>query len=363
MTHYHCSNCHRPYPEDGSPHLCLHCGGVFSVDGPISYSQDKLDQDARGLWRYRYTFGLSKAAPIITLGEGDTPLAQAEAFKRSIHFKLEFLNPTGSFKDRGTAPLISELLVRGVERAVEDSSGNAGASFAAYAARAGIGARVFVPDSASGPKRAQIEAYGAELVSILGPRSEAASAVRRAAEGGEVYASHALLPYGLAGIATIAYELVEQLGQVPGCVIAPVGHGSLLLGLAKGFEALRAAGIIEGQPQLIGVQARACAPLWAVANMGAAGLAWMTEGQTLAEGVRVSKPARGDELLRHIAESQGSMLAVEEEEILAGRDALAGLGFYVEPTSAIVWGALEQVAAECPDPIVVLLSGSGLKAV
>ena len=246
---------------------------------------------------------------------------------------------------------------------MEDSSGNAGASFAAYAARAGIRGRVFVPDYASGPKRAQIEAHGAELVRILGPRSEAGKAVRAAAEEGAVYASHSMLPFGLAGLATIAYELVDELGQAPGSVIAPVGHGSLLLGIAEGFRALQAAGVVETLPRLAGVQARACAPLWAVANMGAAGLAWMTEGATLAEGVRVRQPVRGDALMQAIQHSGGAVLAVEEEEILPGRDKLAAMGLFVEPTSAIVWSALEQVAAQLPEPIVVILTGSGLKSI
>ena len=291
-----------------------------------------------------------------------TPLVEARLFDKRVALKLEFLNPTGSFKDRATAPLASLLLARAVAEAVEDSSGNAGASFAAYAARAGIRARVFVPDYASGPKRAQIEAYGAELVSILGPRSEAAEAVRQAADEGAIYTSHALLPFGLPGIATIAYELVEQLGRVPGAVIAPVGYGSLLLGIAEGFRALKAAGVTKTLPTLVAVQARACAPLWALATMGAAGLAWMVEGETLAEGVRVRQPVRGDALLAAVDQSEGTFVAVEEEEILPGRDKLAQMGLFVEPTSAIVWSALEQLAGQLPEPIAVILSGSGLKS-
>ncbi|MEX2160310.1 MAG: pyridoxal-phosphate dependent enzyme [Anaerolineales bacterium] len=298
----------------------------------------------------------------MSLGEGNTPLVEGRGFGKKLAFKLEFANPTGSFKDRGTAPLAALLKARGVDEAVEDSSGNAGASFAAYAARAGIRARVFVPESASGPKRAQIEAYGAKLMPIAGPRSEAAAAVRKAADVGAVYASHAYLPFGLPGIATIAYELVEQLGQTPGAVLAPVGHGSLLLGMAKGFEALRAAGIIANHPVLVGVQARACAPLWALSTQGAAGLAWVIEGKTLAEGVRVLHPLRGDELMAAVEASGGRFLAVEEEKILPARDALAKAGLFVEPTSAIVWAALEQIAEDLPEPIALILSGSGLKA-
>jgi threonine synthase len=363
MTQYYCSNCHRPYPDKGLLYKCPQCGGTYALNGTLAYDPLQIESELPGLWRYRHSFGLPADAPVLSMGEGGTPLLPSELAGKRVAFKLEFLNPTGSFKDRGTAPTLSFLRARGVTEAVEDSSGNAGASFAAYAARAGIQGHVFVPDYASGPKRAQIEAHGAEVVRILGPRSEAGKAVREAAEHGAVYASHSMLPFGLAGLATIAYELVEELVGAPGSVIAPVGHGSLLLGIAEGFRALRAAGAVATLPRLVGVQARACAPLWAVANMGAAGLAWMTEGETLAEGVRVKQPVRGDALMRAIQESGGAVLAVEEEEILPGRDKLAAMGLFVEPTSAIVWSALEQVAAQLPEPIVVVLTGSGLKAI
>ncbi len=129
-------------------------------------------------------------------------------------------------------------------------SGNAGASFAAYAAKAGIQARVFVPEYASGPKSQQIAAYGAELVRVPGPRSAAADAVLAEARAGKAYASHAYLPFGLAGYATIAFELYEAMGDAPGTIVAPVGHGGLLLGLVRGFRALQASGAITNMPQI-----------------------------------------------------------------------------------------------------------------
>lgn len=362
MTSFHCSNCHRPYPERGVPFRCPHCGGVFTVKDGITFLVSEIEKSLPGMWKHRHTFGLPKKAPVISLGEGSTPLIEGKGFGKRLAFKLENLNPTGSFKDRGTAPLVSFLLARRVKEAVEDSSGNAGASFAAYASRAGIHAHVFVPESASGPKRSQIEAYGAELVPIPGPRSNAADAVRRVAEKDAIYASHAYLPFGLPGLATIAYELHEQLGQSPGVVISPVGHGSLLFGIALGFSALQAAGIIQNLPQLIGVQVRACAPLWALATQGAAGLSWVTEGNTLAEGVRIRQPVRGDELLRAVEATRGRFVVVDEEQILPGQEALAKAGLFVEPTSAIVWPALQEIAAQLPEPIVLILTGSGLKS-
>ncbi|MDH5506809.1 MAG: pyridoxal-phosphate dependent enzyme [Anaerolineae bacterium] len=363
MTRYKCSNCGQAYGDTGAAYRCPTCNGIYGIDGSLSYDPSRIDSKRPGMWRYDHSFGLPEGAPVVTLGEGDTPLVEMADMGKEVFFKLEYLNPTGSFKDRLAAPLVSFLRARGVTAAVEDSSGNAGAAFAAYAGRAGITAKVFVPGYASGPKRNQIEAYGAQVVPVDGPRSAAAEAALRTVEqDGETYASHAYLPFGLAGLATIAYELVEQLGKAPGAVIAPVGHGSLLLGLTKGFSAMKQAGIIGALPKMIGVQARACAPLWAVSTMGVQGLGWVTEGETAAEGVRVLRPIHGDALMQVMGEFNGEFTAVDEEAILTGRDALARRGFFVEPTSAIVWQALAESMDNLPEPIVVILTGSGLKS-
>jgi threonine synthase len=318
--------------------------------------------------RFLHTFPFPPGAEWVGLGEGGTPLAPLGLGSQTLLLKCEHVNPTGSFKDRGTSVLVSALKAAGVAEALEDSSGNAGASFAAYAAHAGIRARVFIPDSASGVKRRQIEAYGARPTRILGPRSNAALAAARAAEAGGIYASHAHLPHGLAGMATVAFEIFEQLGQFPGSVIVPVGQGTLLLGLYRGFRALESAGLGGGIPQLVGVQARACAPIWAVQRSGAAGLGLTSEQPTIAEGIRILRPLRGDLVLRAVEESGGWMEAVEEEEIRAGWAELARRGFFVEPTSAVVLPAFRRAvgtggrtSAALREPAVAVLTGSGYK--
>ncbi len=138
-----CTNCGRPYPEEATPYRCPTCGGVFDFTGLPPFDPGQVDNNLPGIWRYRHTFYEPASLPVVTLGEGNTPLVWAEAFGRQVAFKLEYLNPTGSFKDRGSAPMVSFLAARGVSTAVEDSSGNAGSSFAAYAARAGIAAAGF----------------------------------------------------------------------------------------------------------------------------------------------------------------------------------------------------------------------------
>jgi threonine synthase len=357
----HCIACHTPYPEDSNPYRCLSCDGIFDFAELPRFDPAMVTNDP-GIWRYRHTFGLPADAPVVHLGEGDTPLVWSAAFGREVAFKVEFLNPTSSFKDRGTAVLMSHLLARGVNSAADDSSGNAGSSFAAYARSAGLDAKVFIPAYASGPKRTQIEAYGAEVIAVPGPRSQAAAAVKAATDDGVVYASHAYLPHGLPGYVTVAFELVEQLGVAPGTIITPAGQGHMLLALGRGFEMLKRADKISKLPRLVGVQAQACAPIWAAFTHGRAALQNVREGETLAEGVRTRHPHRLEALINTVKSSHGKFVAVEEDQIQIGRDELAHRGLFVEPTSAIVWDGLQQVIAEMPDPIVVILTGSGLKA-
>ncbi len=358
-----CTGCARPYPDDLLPYRCPTCNGIYDFSGPLVYHKTPSSSpDRRGLARFRETFPLAPSTALVSLGEGGTPLLPVQVGAHVLHFKCEHLNPTGSYKDRGTAVLISALSSAGVTEAVEDSSGNAGASFAAYAARAGMRARVFVPSSASGPKRSQIEAYGAELVLVNGPRSAAAEAVRRAAEGGAVYASHAYMPQGMAGVATIAFEIVEQLGRAPRAVIAPVGHGGVLVGVHRGFEALLRAAAIPALPRMIGVQAQACAPVWAAHTSGGPGLLLVQEGETRAEGIRVCFPVRGDAVLAAVESTGGTMVAVAEEELLHAWEILGRAGINVEPTSAVVWTAATLLLEDLPDPAVAILTGSGLKA-
>lgn len=360
---FRCTNCGQSYPTSAFPYRCEKCGGLFDYQDPILYDPVQAARPGRrSIERFRRSFPLPADVDFVSLGEGDTPLISHRIFSGEIFYKCEHLNPTGSFKDRGSAVLVSALIAAGIEEVVEDSSGNAGASLAAYAARAGIQARIYVPESASGPKRSQIGAYGAQVVQIPGPRSTTAQAVQREAEGDVVYASHAYLPHGIAGISTIAFEIAEQLKGSPGTIITPVGHGTLLLGLHRGFRALQSAGVIDRTPVMIGVQASACAPLWTVFSGGAAGVHKASEGVTVAEGVRIIQPLRADAVLQAIEESGGKMIAVEEEKILKGRDVLARIGLYVEPTSALVVSALEEVFENYPGPIVLILTGSGYKA-
>jgi threonine synthase len=361
MPRVRCVDCQKEYPEKGVPFRCPDCGGIYDYDAPPVIDARKLETSPRSIWHYIESFDLFKDAVEISLGEGNTPLVHDQYASKKIAYKMESLNPTGSYKDRGTAVMMSQILARGISAAVEDSSGNAGASFAAYCARAEINGRVYVPESTSQAKCSQIQVFGADLIRVPGLRAAAAQAVLKDAKAGAVYASHAYLPFGLPGIATIAYEIYDQLGEAPGTVISPVGHGSLLLGIIRGFQALENAGLVERQPYYLGVQADECKPLATAFRDGKEKLVELEFGKSAAEGVCVSQPVRMDALIREIKETAGEIITVEEDQILPAYELLATRGIFVEPTSALTFAALQKRVTKLPEPIVLILTGSGLK--
>jgi threonine synthase len=356
-----CTQCGSNYPDEGTPYLCA-CGGTYNYFEFPEFIPSKVDRSRMGLWKYEAMFGLDATAPVISLGEGDTPLIETTIDGHQILAKLEYQNPTGSYKDRGSAILTSFLASRNVENVVEDSSGNAGASLAAYAARAGMHARIFVPESASGPKRKQIECFGAELVGIPGPRASAAQAVRNAVSDTQIYASHAYMPFGLCGIASIAYELVDGLGgKTPGTVIAPVGHGGLIYGLIRGFKALKTAAVVKEEPYYLGVQAAGCAPIYDAYQKHEYTLREPHESDTIAEGVRVRAPIHGTDILHEMDSGRGQIDQVTEDDLIDAYWAMAGKGFFVEPTSALPWAAFTKLPGNIPEPVVLILTGAGFK--
>jgi threonine synthase len=261
--------------------------------------------------------------------------------------------------------MINLLAHQGVTHIADDSSGNAGASVAAYAARAGMQADIFVPAYASPAKQAQIAVYGAGVRPIPGPRQNAKLAALEAAMQGIVLASHAYHPGFLLGQQSVAWELWEQLGhRAPDWVVVPVGQGVHLLGVWLGFRRLQAAGLVDRGPKLVAVQAKALAPLCQAFEAGLETVpAIEPTTPSLAEGLAITAPIRGRRLLQAIRDSGGTCVAVEENAIRAAQHRLAHHGFYAEPTSATAVAALETVAqiAKPEEIIVVPLTGSGLK--
>jgi len=358
-----CADCQQTYPLN-TRHWHCQCGGVFELKDRPGFVKDRIQRREPSLWRYRAMLPLDRDEHIVSLGEGFTPLIKTDVYGLKIHCKTEFLSPTGSFKDRGTAVLISVLKGLDVKTVVNDSSGNAGASLAAYAARAGMASEIYVPASASPHKRAQIAIYGAKLIKVEGPRREAALAAQEAATRGAYYASHYYNPFTLQGLKTIAYEVWEQLGgRGPDNLVLPVGHGTLLLGAYRGFTDLLEAGLIDHLPRLFAVQATGCAPIYEAHRQDADEVSPVEEGKTLAEGIRIPHPVRGKQILTAVRQTGGAVLAVDDEQIGRAHRDLAQRGFYVEFTSAAPVAALKELhhTITTDQVTVVPLTGSGFK--
>jgi threonine synthase len=341
------------------------CGGAWEPEEVTGFDPGLIDRSDTSIWRYRRLYGLDFDQPAVRLGAGGTPLLPVHLAGRRVLIKLEYLAPTASFKDRGTALMVNLLAHQGVSRIADDSSGNAGASVAAYAARAGMVAEIYVPADASPAKQAQIAVYGAQVHPIPGPRANAKLACHQAVERGVVLASHAYHPGFLLGQLSVAWELWEQLDRkAPDWYVVPVGQGVHLLGVWLGFRRLRAASLVDRLPRLVAVQAKRLAPLCQAFEAGLDRvLAVEPTAASVAEGLAIAEPVRGRRLLQAVRETNGTCVAVEEDAILEAQERLARQGFYVEPTSATVIAALESVArlATVDETIVVPLTGSGLK--
>lgn len=348
-----------------SPRWCSDNGGYLNLTPGAGLKRGDVDTSRRSVWRYAKAIAVDDKHAV-TMGEGWTPLTCGLWNDVPVMFKLDFMMPTGSFKDRGMTVLVSYLKSRGVDQVLEDSSGNAGASLSAYAAAAGMRCRILVPQTASYPKIAQIAAGGADVVTIRGTRQDVADeAMRMSSE--IFYASHNWVPFFAEGTKTLAYELWEQLGfKAPDNVVVPLGYGSNVAGCERGFGELVRNGEIPKMPRIFGVQAANCAPYFNAYKAGVDHLVPTTVTPTIAEGIASSKPTRVIEALRAVRDTGGAIVAVSEDEIVNALGTLARKGLYVEPTSASAAAGLTQLlnsgAIKPGEATVLVLTGTGLKA-
>ena len=344
-----CSVCGTAWEEALRPVRCQGCSGAL-----IWEPEDPSD------------------AETLTLGEGATPVIAltrwaAAHYLGEVFAKLEHLQPTGSFKDRGTATLVARALALGARRLVEDSSGNAGASMAAYAARAELACTVYAPASAPLAKLRQVLACGAELRRVPGRRDDVTRAAMQDHADRAYYAGHNTNPYFLHGMRSFAEEVINWFAaDPPEHILMPVGGGSLYGGAWLGFRAAREAGRIRRLPALHLVQAAACAPLVVAAEQGADDAVPIIRRETVAGGITIEQPARGAMLLRALRESEGTAVAVEEERILPVRRELSTLeGLDVEPTSAVAFAGLltlhERGVIREGERVLVAVTGAGWK--
>jgi threonine synthase len=365
-----CGACGREYADTTVAWRC-ECGHALDFTAqplpdpnspPDATSDASLDRD-RGLWAFDDFLPVERH---VSLGEGWTPLVAAEDWNAT--FKLESLFPTGSFKDRGATTTVSRAVELGVDRLVEDSSGNAGLAIATYAARAGVDATIYVPADAKPGKVAAIERTGVTVERVDGNRQAVTDACIAAVEDGAGwYASHAWNPAFFAGAATVAYEIAAQRDwTVPDAVVTPLGHGTLFLGAYRGFRALVEAGWTDRLPRLLGAQATGAAPI-ARELHGDDASAGDRDGEhnEAADGIQITEPARRDQIVEAIAETDGDAIAVGPAATEREHRRLSRAGFHVEPTCATATAALEQFrereVLDADVDVVVALTGSGLK--
>lgn len=361
---FNCSECHRSYSVDTVRWQC-DCGSPLDLEFNPEFPTQTILTRRPNLWRYREAIPIKKDRSVVSLGEGFTPLEEMELERHSVWVKIDYLFPTGSYKDRGATVLISKAKEFGVRKVVEDSSGNAGAAIAAYCARAGIGCDIYVPESTSSEKLTQIQTYKANLKKIEGSREKTARVTMEAAQKA-FYASHCWNPFFLHGAKTCAFEIWEQMGwKAPDTLILPVGHGTLLLGAYIGFRELREAGRVKKIPRLVGVQSAACAPLFKGFVGGLDEPQSIRKRETLAEGIAIAEPVRGKQILKAIRETGGEILTVTEKEIGPALREMGQRGHFIEPTSAATMAGLRKYlkGKRGKEVIVSTLTGTGLKAV
>lgn len=370
-----CSNCKNEYSLNTSLYRCGECSSPLTVDYEYentigSVGKSTFQERPRNIARYREF--LPTDDRMISLGEGWTPITTSNYYSKNtgaeVKFKLEYLNPTGSFKDRGTAVMLSKLLELGRDSFVDDSSGNAGSSLAAYCAHAGVDCTIYTPARASGPKVRQIQMYGADLRKIEGGRARVAKvAEKEANNGNHYYASHNLNPFFLEGMKTLAYEVAEQYEwHPPENILFPVGGGALLIGTHRGFKELSEIDLIDRIPSLYAIQSEACQPVVKAFKSGQTSLQPVDPKHTVAEGIHIGIPHRGKEIISALRDSNGGAASVTEKEIVDHFSTLPRKeGVYAEPTSAVSFAGLTTLKEEghirTGEEVLIPVTGFGLK--
>ncbi len=316
------------------------------------------------LFRYRDYLPVTSATPVITLGEGSTPLVRSLYLEKELgcgglYFKLEGCNPTGSFKDRGMVMAIAKAVEEGSRSVICASTGNTSASAAAYGARFGLNVVVMVPKGkiALG-KMAQAIAYGAKIISIQGNFDQALQIVRSLAEKHPVTLVNSLNPYRIQGQKTAAFEIVDDLGDAPEYFFIPVGNAGNITAYWKGFVEYKKAGKSGRTPKMMGFQAEGAAPI--VKNKV------IDKPKTLATAIRIGNPASWKGAVAARDESGGVIDCVSDDEIMVAYKVLAGKeGVFGEPASAAsVAGLIKMVKRGLnlsDKKVVCIITGTGLK--
>lgn len=358
-TKYICTGCSKTHRLSPKLWKC-DCGALLDLLFEPKFEKNEIISKYRGLWRYRDALPIENDENIVSFDEGFTPLSRISIDGREILIKQDHLFPSSSYKDRGASILISKAKEFGVEEVVEDSSGNAGCSIAAYCAKANIKCNIFVPSLTSKSKLFQIESYGAKLNLVPGSRDDTAETTYKLADS-KFYASHVWNPFFFHGTKTFAYEVVEQLNwTAPNSVVLPLGNGTIVIGACLGFTELKNSGIISKLPRIIAIQSENCSPIYDKYKK----IHGSAPKETLAEGIAIGRPARINQILKYIKDTSGDIITVSENELIDAHIMISKKGYFIEPTSAAVIAGLRKFIKTAPksEKIISIFTGHGLKA-
>ena len=387
LDHLECTHCGKSYPHSQVIRTCLECGKVLFAryDLPrLKREVDRKDFDSRpstpstspktGMWRFHELLPVLNPDNVISLGEGGTPLIEARNLGRalglkSLYIKDEGLNPTGTFKARGLSAAVSRASELGLKRFTMPSAGNAAGAVAAYAARGGLEARVFMPRDAPEANKKESWAYGPHLTLVEGLIGDAGRLSRDMAQRDGLFDLSTLQePYRAEGKKTMGLELAMQLGwHMPDAIIYPTGGGTGIVGMWKGFYELLELGWVEGRlPKFIAVQPVGCQPIVKAFHEGAEHSEPWPNAHTVAHGLRVPHPFADYIILRAIRDTGGTALAVKDEEMVAAMKEMASAeGIFPCPEGAATLVGLKRLLQDGflgPEEAIVLLNtGSGYK--
>lgn len=327
------------------------------------------------MWRWSETLPVFEPENQVFLGEGDTPLLLLSTLQKTLGLENLFVkdessNPTGSFKARGLAAAVSKAKELGVDKVIIPTAGNAGGAMAAYAARAGLKALIFMPKDTPFANIEESRMAGAEVILVDGLISDAAGmAGIKAREEGWFDLSTFKEPYRVEGKKIMGYELAEAFGwTLPDVIVYPTGGGTGLVGMWKAFDELEKLGWLENtkRPRMVSVQAEGCAPVVKAFNNGVSFCDFWTGAHTIASGLRVPKSFADHLILQDIYDSQGTAIAVSDEAILESQGQLARAeGIFAAPEGAATLAALKELISQGwiqkEEKIVLFNTGSGLK--
>ena len=376
LKHLECSACGLEHKSSRLQNLCRSCNKpllaiVDLVAASRTLQRQTLRTRDKSLWRYREVLPLPSDVDPVSLGEGGTPLLRAERFADDVDLwiKDESLNPTQSFKARGMSVAVSMARYLGATRLAVPSAGNAGGALAAYAARAGLEAHVFMPRDTPHANIVECRELDAHVTLIDGLITDCAAEVgRHKAKEGWFDMSTLKEPYRIEGKKTLGYELAEQLNwQLPDAILYPTGGGTGLIGMWKAFDEMETLGwIANKRPRMFAVQAAGCAPIIRAFEAGERIAAEFPNARTIASGLRVPK-AIGDFLILNILrESNGGAIAIDDGEMVrVGREIGAKEGLFVCPEGAACFAALKLLRRDkriaSGERVVIFNTGSGIK--